>query len=65
MRKIELIGFEKPLTSNDYKPLRRAYNEAVEHGSEEFVYKGNELLTEYARCCLEYMENLKMTEQIK
>lgn len=44
------------VTLTDYKPLKKEYNKAVKENKKQFNYKGNILLTDYAKYLLQYME---------
>ena len=46
----------RSLTIDDYKPLKIAYDKAVEEGLDMFTFKGNEVLTNYAKYLIEYVE---------
>ncbi len=37
--------------------LKRSYTLAVEENKEQFTFKGNELLTSYAKYLIEYLES--------
>lgn len=42
------------------KELKRAHNNAVKNSLNSFNFKGNELLTSYAKYLIEYLEGLKL-----
>ena len=44
-------------TIEDVEELQKAYNQAVDIGKETFMFKGNELLTTYAKYMLEHLRN--------
>ena len=39
------------------KNLKAEYNKAVESGQEIFIFQGNELLTDYAKYLIQYVES--------
>ena len=41
--------------SGDKKELQIAFNDAVKNNHESFVFKGQEVLTQYAKYLLEYL----------
>lgn len=41
-----------------YKELKKAYDQAVKDGLDQFVFKGNHLLVSYCKYLLEHMRNL-------
>lgn len=43
------------ITPNEAKELEKLYNEAVASKQEQFVFKGHDLLTAYAKYVLEYL----------
>lgn len=45
------------VTQKDIKPLKVAYNKAVKEGKDFFVYRGQEVVTTYAKYLLEYLES--------
>lgn len=47
------------LVLDDYPKIKRLYNKAVKEDEEIFTYKGQEILTQYAKYLLEYMEMMK------
>ena len=62
------IGYPKNLASDkqafpfgksDYKPLKKAFDNAVAENKESFEYKGMPLVTNYAKYMLEYIDTLK------
>ena len=64
MKQISLIGFKDPLSSNDYEPLKVAYEKALAAKDKFIHYKNNILLTDLVKYHLEYMETLKMTKHV-
>ena len=41
---------------NDYLAFRKRYRQAVKNKEKEFVFKGQEFLTDFARYVLQYLE---------
>ena len=44
------------LGQKDIIPLRKAYEQAVREGAEQFKYRGMDVLTAYAKYVLEYLD---------
>lgn len=42
-------------TSPKYHALKRAFQDASQHGKESFTFEGNEWVTAYAKYALEYL----------
>ena len=47
------------VTLSELPKLKRAFNKAVKANKEIFKFKGEEILTSYAKYLIEYMESLK------
>lgn len=47
---------EDYIDGSEIKSLKAAYQKAVDENREMFVYKGHELLTQYAKYLIEYLE---------
>lgn len=47
------------LSFGDLPKLKKEYKKAVAEGKESFTFKGGELLTDFAKYCIEYLEGLK------
>lgn len=45
------------LGKTDILQLRRLYKSAVTNGEEQFIFRGNILLTSYAKYMLEYIDS--------
>lgn len=43
-------------TKLKYQKLRRAYNNAVRQGKEQFVFEGQDILVAYAKYLIQYLE---------
>lgn len=60
---METPGFEKPsgltLDLSDMPSLQRLYKKALEEKKESFMFKGAEVLTDYAKYVLEYAATFK------
>lgn len=48
------------VTKADLAPLKRAYKAAVKANKYFFVFKGQEVITDYAKYLIEYLESLKL-----
>lgn len=44
------------VTTKDLKPLKKLYEQAVKDKKDFFVYKGQEVITTYAKYLIEYLE---------
>ncbi len=44
------------ITHKDLKPLKAAYQKAVKEKKDFFLYKGQEVVTTYAKYLIEYLE---------
>jgi hypothetical protein len=40
----------------DFQKFKKAYNEAVANGKDQFTFMGNEFVTGYAKYLIEYLE---------
>lgn len=47
------------IVKSDLPRLKKLYNKALESGVEYFVFDGHELLVNYAKYLIEYLETLK------
>ena len=47
---------EDYIDASEIKSLKAAYLKAVDENRDMFVYKGHELLTQYAKYLIEYLE---------
>lgn len=47
---------EMTFDENDYLAFRKLYRQAVANKEKEFVFKGQEFLTDYAKYVLQYLE---------
>lgn len=45
------------VTQKDLKPLKAAYQKAVKEKKDFFLYKGQEVITTYAKYLIEMLEN--------
>ena len=45
------------LNKKDVLQLRRLYKDAVDNGEEQFTFRGNIILTKYAKYLLEYVDS--------
>ena len=45
------------ITHKDLKPLKTAYQKAVKEKKDFFLYKGQEVVTTYAKYLIEMLEN--------
>ena len=50
-------GGQDLITAEDYAPLRRAHSAAVKAGLDVFKYQGRDMVTQYAKYLLEYLES--------
>ena len=53
---METVNGQTFLTIEDYEPLKLLYVEAVHNNKESFTYNEKEILVNYAKYVLEYME---------
>lgn len=56
---LTLKHYEMPpvtVTHKDLKPLKTAYQKAVKEKKDFFLYKGQEVVTTYAKYLIEYLE---------
>lgn len=49
----------KTILIDEYPAIKKLYEKAVRDGEEVFQYKGQDILTSYAKYLLEYMEMIK------
>ena len=65
---METPGFEKPagliLDLSDVPSLQRLYKKAIEEKKESFMFKGTEVLTDYAKYVLEYASSFRKPRHV-